>query len=93
MGVPQIRESRYLSSRAQVLWGGQLGPGPGTTAHEHPRTLACVSEAVVGATAGQSFELGAGVTLEAVRLSPVLWGPSLDGEWLCLMVRVLGLPP
>lgn len=52
-----------------------------------------MSEAVVEATAGQSFELGGGVTLEAVRLSPVLWGPSLDGEWLCLMVRVLGLPP
>lgn len=47
---------------------------------------------MVGATAGQSFELGVGVTLEAVRLSPVLWVPSLDGEWLCLTVRVLGLP-
>lgn len=25
------------SSRAQVLWGGQLGPQPRTATHEHPR--------------------------------------------------------
>lgn len=69
------------SSRGPGPLGASWGPSLELLPMSIPGCEAArMCEAVVGATAGQSFELGVGVTLEAVRLSPVLWVPSWMGS-------------